>query len=275
MSAVFETGHARNVAALEEMISICLTHGTTYNPSKITIRLNSLQTLLIAARAAVNDVSDKLVAYTTAANNRQSIFEVLKPLATRLVNALSVTDATAKTISDAKAINRKIQGSRAIKKTTTDPKPENNDNKTTTDDAKTNNTDPKTDNTNTKTTETAKTDNKSISVSQQSYDQQIEHFQKLILLLSTEVSYMPNEIGLQIPTLTTILSTMRAANSSVINATTTLSSSRIGRNDILYKKGTGLYDISLEIKKYIKSVFGTNSAQYRQISGVKLAKSIK
>ena len=38
------------------------------------------------------------------------------------------------------------------------------------------------------------------------------------------------------------------------------------RNKILYEENTGLVDIALDSKTYIKSVFGSTSPQYKQVS---------
>ena len=42
MPAIIETGHYKNVAALEKMIQKITAMGTTYNPSKTGIKLVSL-----------------------------------------------------------------------------------------------------------------------------------------------------------------------------------------------------------------------------------------
>jgi hypothetical protein len=47
---------------------------------------------------------------------------------------------------------------------------------------------------------------------------------------------------------------------------------RIARNVILYANETGLVDIAGEVKKYIKSVFGGTSPQYKQVSKLKFTK---
>ena len=44
---------------------------------------------------------------------------------------------------------------------------------------------------------------------------------------------------------------------------------RISRNNLLYKENTGLYDVALDVKNYIKSVFGATSPQYKQVSKIK------
>jgi hypothetical protein len=245
MAVISETGHARNVANLENIISFCKGYGASYNPSKASIKLEALNTLLNESRAALNNVTEKLTMYNSIVNNRSSYYTSLKPLTTRLINALAVTDASQKTREDAKGINRKIQGTRASKKSSTTT---NNETE-------------------------SPIEEKTVSTSQQSYDQMTEHFSKLIALLQNEPSYTPNENELKITTLTTLLSNMKAANSAVTNATTELSNSRIARNAILYKENTGIHSVALDIKNYIKSIYGATSPQYRQISGIKFTKS--
>ena len=46
MASTSETGHAKNVSNFDELISYALGYGSTYNPSKASIKLTALQTLL-------------------------------------------------------------------------------------------------------------------------------------------------------------------------------------------------------------------------------------
>jgi hypothetical protein len=39
-----ETGHAKNVATFEDLISFCTGYGATYNPSKAALKLPALTT---------------------------------------------------------------------------------------------------------------------------------------------------------------------------------------------------------------------------------------
>jgi hypothetical protein len=244
MAAISETGHARNVANLESIISFCKGYGATYNPSKASIKIDALDTLLSESRTALNNVTEKLTIYNSVINNRSAIFANLKPLSTKLINALIVTNASKKTIEDAKGINRKIQGVRANKKTTIVTNDESS----------------------------SIPEEKTVSTSQQSYDQMTEHFSKLIALLQNEPSYTPNENELKVTTLNTLITNMKAANSTVTNATTDLSNSRIARNEVLYKEDTGIHSVTKDIKNYIKSIYGATSPQYKQVSGFKFNK---
>jgi len=250
MASTSETGHAKNVANFEDLISFCTGYGATYNPSKAAIQIPSLNTLRTNAQGSITGVNSSKTAFTNATNSRQTSFDPLKKLCTKIVNALDATDATDKLVKDAKTINNKIQGKRSGDKTKTSPTPV-----------------PPIPPLPTPTPE-----DKSISVSQQSYDSLIENFDKLITLVSTEPTYTPNETDLQISTLQTLLGNLRATNTAVVNAYTNYSNSRITRNSILYAATSGLVDIAGDVKKYVKSVFGATSPQFKQVSKLEFKK---
>lgn len=250
MASTSETGHAKNVANFEDLISFCTGYGVSYNPSKNSLKIPQLQTQLTSVKANVLSVTNNSVAYNNAVNARMSAFNGLKKLSTRLVNALDVTNASKELVKDAKTINAKVQGSKLTKA----------------DAGKTTQTiDP-----NAPVVETPKI----ISSSQQSYDSLIEHFSKMISILSTEPTYIPNENELKIATLNTQLTALKNANTAVINSYTTVSNSRIARDQSLYNPANGLCATAKEVKMYVKSLFGATSPQYKQISGLEF-KTVK
>ena len=69
-------------------------------------------------------------------------------------------------------------------------------------------------------------------------------------------------------TLQTKLTELQAKNTNLINAYTGYSNAMIDRNQTLYNPLTGLVQTSKEVKQYVKSVFGANSPQYKQVSGL-------
>ena len=242
MASNSETGHAKNAANFEDLISFCTGYGANYQPSKAAIKLAALTALRTTAQGTIVAVVTASTAFINATNARVIIFDPIKKLATRIVNALSATDATDEMIEDAKTINRKIQGSRKGNGKTPPPPPPDG---------------------------TPPPDDNQISVSQQSYDSLVENFKKLVSLVDSEPTYTPNEVDLQVVTLTAQAVDLGAKNTDVITATTDLSNGRITRNKVLYLKATGLYDIAQEVKKYVKSVFGASSHEYKQVSGIK------
>ena len=238
MPSTSEVGHAKNVANFADLIAYCTAYGATYNPSKIALQLTALNTILTSAQTELSSVTTAKNAFDTVTGDRQLAFEPLKSLATKVFNYLSVTDATDQTIADAKTINNKLQGRRSGTVSETPP------------------------------TEGGTAPN-TPSVSRQSYDMLTENFSALIDLVSSVPSYAPNETELTVTSLTTFHSNLQTENTNVINEEVVYSNARISRNSVLYAKNMGLVEIALEVKKYVKSVFGATSPQYKQVSGIK------
>lgn len=244
-----ESGHAKNVALFEKLITYCTAYGTAYNPAKSSIKLGGLQTTLNNGRSGISQVNTAETNYNNAVNARMIAFANIKKLSTRLVSALVASGASDEKVDDARAINRKIQGGRAkpifivaepdqtgvLTERMPDGRP---------------------------ISEMPRT----ISVSQQSFDYLIEHFAKMASLLSSEPSYLPNEAELKVSALNTYLGSLRTSNTNVMNTHTGLSNARISRNIMLYHIATGLCRNAKETKLYVKSVYGARSAQFKQVS---------
>jgi hypothetical protein len=245
MASTTETGHAKNVATFEDLISFCTGYGATYNPSKAALKLPALATQNTGAIAALQAVKVAKTAFDNATNAREVAFTPLKPLATKIVNGLSATEATAQTVDDVKTTNNKIQGKRAkaIEKPTAAALAAG--------------------------AEPVKT----TSTSQQSFDKLIDHFAQMIATLTAEPKYLPNENELKVATLNTLLTDLRAKNTAVISATTALSNARITRDKALYAEITGILDVAQDTKQYVKSLFGASSPQFKQVSGLKFTRS--
>ena len=54
----------------------------------------------------------------------------------------------------------------------------------------------------------------------------------------------------------------------MISATSDLFKARARRNELLYKEMTGLVDLALDTKTYLKGAFGTKSPHYLEVSGL-------
>ena len=248
MASTSETGHAKNVANLDELISFVGGYGAVYNPSKSAIKLLALQALSTAAKTAIGAVNSANPAYSNAVAAREVAFAPLGKLTTRILNALKATDTTTQVDESAQTIVRKLQGRRATPKKTEDE---------------------------VKALAAEGKEVNEISTSQMSYDSRLDNFDKLIKLLTSVPLYAPNEAELKVAALTTLYNDLKTKNATVIAAATPLSNARITRNDVMYKPNTGLVDIALDTKTYIKSVFGASSPQYKQISklGFKVVES--
>jgi hypothetical protein len=243
MKSTSETGHVKNVANFEDLISFCTAYGESYNPTKTSITIAALEQKFEEAQIRIAKVTTAKNEFDNVIGIRQTLFAPLKPLATRVVNALSATDALQTVVKDAKTINRKLQGTKAPSTTSKnkEPNPE-------------------------------ETIPATISTSQQSYDRLMDNFSQLIDLVKAETNYSPNETELKVEKLIVKHSELKMANTAVITKYAIYSNSRLDRNATLYNAANNLIETALDVKKYVKSVFGATSPQYKQISGLRFTK---
>ncbi len=245
MASTSETGHIKNIANFEDLIAYCQSYGPTYNPSNPLLTIAQLQATYNAAQSVINEFKTQKTSFDNAVNLRRNAFEDLKPLSTRIVNALIASGASKLTIDDAKGVNKKVQGIRSKKpKTAT-------------------------------TEDTDATMPKTISTAQLSYDRLKDHLANMIPILEQAKEYSPNENDLQIPQLQARLTALETSKSAWISAHTTYSNAIRDRNNLLYHPDTGITTIAQKVKVYVKSIFGSNSYQYKQVRmlGFKTQKS--
>ncbi|HRH44976.1 MAG TPA: hypothetical protein PKY82_25285 [Pyrinomonadaceae bacterium] len=232
-----ETGHAKNLSNFLKAISIVSGLGSAYDPNNPLIELTNLQTKLTALQTAFAAVVPLDSAETLAINERGAAFEPLPKLVTRISNAAAVNINDALFADNLRTIVRKLQGRRAPEKTVEETEP-------------TNPVEPKQRN----------------KTSQLGFDDRVANFFELITLLKTQGAYNPNETDLKIATLETMLLNMQAKNTAVVDATVAVQNARIVRNQVFYNKTDGVIVLANLIKKYVKSVFGATSPQFKQLT---------
>ncbi len=242
MASTSETGHAKNISNFESLISNCNGYGPSYNPSNDDLKLASLTQLHTNAVHSNDLVKTTEATFNDIEVQRMIEFKPLKSLATRMLAALNGAQPPATVIADAKTINMKIQGRRA-------------DNSV-------------------KAIIPGGTEAHRISVSQQSYDFQIEHFERFIELVSIEPKYDPNENDLTVTALIAYKTQMVSSNTNVKSAYVPYSNAIIARNHVLYNSGDGLTTRAFLVKAYVKSLFGASSPEYKQISKLHFRKSV-
>lgn len=240
MSSSAETGHAKNLANFQSLIEFVSGYGAMYNPSKATLKIPHLNLIATNAHAKLADVIQKNTEYNSAVNNRIIAYQNLRTLSTRLINALQATEASKEMVNNAKVYHRKLHGRRATSSNViTDlnvPAPVK------------------------------------ISVSQLSFDQQVQHFASLISVLKSEPSYTPNEDELKINTLNNKQNDLMNKNQEVSVAYVNVSNSRIMRDRTLYDDTIGLVDVATEVKKYVKSIYGASSPEFNMIKSIRFRK---
>lgn len=238
----YESGHAKNVVNFDSLITVALSYNTSYNPSAEEIKIPALQALKTNLDNVITTVREAEAPYKNAVNARQLAFEGMSKLTTKIINALEACGVTKKEVKDGQSIAKKITGKRA--KTIADKAPT--------------------------TTEPTVEEVVKHSVSQLSFDSRVENFKKLLTYILGITKYTPNETELKTTTLNTYVNTLPTLNKTVDTTQNTLITARIARNKLLYNKITGAYDLSVQLKKYVKSVFGATSPEYKMISKIKL-----
>lgn len=240
MTSTTETGHEKNIAAFKTILNTCQGYGAEYNPVANNLQLANLQTQLANMQAAQADFIKKQAKLSNTVDQRAKAFAQLKPLTTKVLNALTVSGVDKLSIETAKTITRKIFGKRAQKL------PEN--------------TDPNSEQAN------------NISVAQLSFTNQVAHFIKLQELLAELPLYKPNETPIQLAQLQSYTTALQTINDTLMQATNDFGNAKIIRNKQLYSNTTGLVETGYLIKAYVKSIYGPLSPQYKLISGIKLTR---
>jgi len=264
MASTYETGHAKNVANFETLISFVTGYGAVYNPSRVSIQLASLQATADAASSLMGNVNNLLATNGNAIAARQVAFEPLKKLSTKMLNSLKATDVSKAVIENMQTLNRKIQGQRASAKTPPAVTPAPNDGQ-----YPEGGTSPEPNAPITPTTPPTQ-----ISSAQLSFDSLLDTFDKQVKLLASIPAYAPNETELKVATLQALYQDLKTNNALVVNTNTQMSNARLSRNVIIYHPETGMVATSADVKNYIKSIFGASSAAFKQISDLSF-KSVK
>ena len=267
MPSTSEVGHAKNVANFEDLISVCTGYGATYNPTNTAITLPALNAVYTNANTLMTNVNNSAELYNTAVGSRRAEFEPLKALATKLVNAYIAVNPGKAKIANAKTINAKIQGTK-LKKVKEVPTTGGSGGGSGTGTGTS--TGSGSESTTKGITITLPSETpKDISASQQSYDQLIEHFSKLVILLAADPLFIPNETALTTTSLNAKLLALKTSNTNFGNAYTQVTNTRIARNHGLYDPNTGLCDIAQTTKSYVKSIYGATAPEFKMINKIK------
>jgi hypothetical protein len=167
---------------------------------------------------------------------RQTAFEDLKGLTTRIINFLDILGLPEGTMEQAKSIKRTIQGN--SKKPAAPP-------------------------------EEGKETPKNVSTSRQSFTQQAENFGTLITMLETIPEYTPNEDDLKIVNLKSYHASLESTTLAVDQTESMLNAKFQERDVLLYDEDGGMVNTAQNIKKYVKTIYGAQSTEYNDIAGIK------
>lgn len=232
-----DSGHEINVSNFRSLILSCTYFGATYNPVLAAIKVPAMNTLASEAEAALNDLRIALGVYTTKVAGRETAFEPLNALITRVVNAFEVSGASPALIEAVRSLGQQVKGKRVNPAPTPEPSAKN------------------------------------IAAVQGSYVARANALADLIALLEANATiYNPSETALKTATLTTLMLALKSENSDVENAIKALELARAARNEVLYHPETGVVAVALLAKKYVRSVYGATSPEAKQVGAIRFKK---
>lgn len=258
MASQSETGHQKNLANLKLLHDLLTQLGATYNPTNNLLTVASVDTLIQQCQADYDTWADKLTIYKDKSNAREIAFAPVSKLVTSINASVQQLNEPKQTFNDIQSFVSKIHGAdKKIKATET------------TGTAAVRQSDPSL---NPPTPTPLPVD--PISTAQLSYDSLVKNFDLLIKRLQTITTYTPNETELQIATLQTQFTNLNTVNIEAGSATNSLNLARNQRNLTFYAPQTGLYDITLKIKKYLKSNKATQDV-YSQVTKLKFVKIVQ
>lgn len=235
-----ETGHAKNIANMNLLLTNIVAIGADYNPTNPKLDIAELQNLYALATKAQKDVNEAMGPYKTAVAERENTFEPLGKLITKLRRVYKATEGVQpNNVENFMTLARKIRGNKKnATPNTTDPTAKENEH----------------------------------SVSQTSYDQKANHFDQLISILQHTSNYNPNEEEYKIATLKTLHTKMLAKTAAVAEFYVPLNNLRSTRNTIMYQSPNNLVDTVHKAKDYVFTILDIKSAQYKNISKIRFSK---
>jgi hypothetical protein len=234
--------HVKNVEGFGQLVDFCSGYGGKYNPGSNNLQINQLNALLTQAKQVLHTAKAAKAGYDQHANNREIVFDDIRRFATRVVLALAASGANSQTLKDARYHLRLMYGKRAEEPA---PVTEN---------------------------ATATVTPKARSVSRQDFASLVDHLAGLVLTVSGEPKYQPNEPELTVDGLNAKVAQLRSLNQDVTMARMRWSNARIERNRVLYADPNALDGTAKAVKKYVKAVYGHDSEQYRQVKSLVFTK---
>lgn len=236
MASNSETGHAVNIANFKTMIDYCVSFGAKYQPSNPDLVLATITPQWSGANEAHTTLSTALITAKTPIAERKTLFEPLDKLVTRTLGVYKSTKADKQLKSNAKTIGDRIRGAVKVKK-------EDNPN--------------------------------DVSVSHQSYVQKQDALQQLINLYKSDGNYAPNEAELKVGELQKLSDKMKGLNDNIGSILAPVKNALIKRDELLYKDDTGMVDVAMNVKEYVKGVYGATAGETKMVRGLKFTKPKK
>jgi len=235
----------QNVDNMEVFTEKAITFEPAFNPSDARLSIQNQKQVKVSGDKALLGVALAERTSEDIATTRNAAFDALDPFVTRLINAVRISDAPAQTIEHGDSIVREYRNQRATEIVPPAKTAEGSDEE-----------------------ESARTN----KMRNSSFNTKIENYRNLVLLVNAIVGYKTNETDLTVEAISERLDDLKRVNSACITAEAELEAARKLRDIVLYGAKTGLVDVAMDSKLYVKSAYGATSTQYKSISGITFRK---
>lgn len=246
--------HAQQVAAWGKLLGLCNTLGDSYKPSKDSMKGTALENLLHESENQVTAVHKAEAVLANAISERQQAFHQLPFIGTRVVNALEALGPPLEHLNNVNRIRKRFrtQALYTSRGTAQESSPGGQAGQT-----------------------NGGTENSSETVSrkraQGDLNSKIDNMQLLINHLENGPPYATSEDDITIEGLKQFLVALRQKNETVLQAQRELQQTKLKRDEMLYGKN-GMHNIARMVKRYVHSVYGFKSPQFKTISKIKFKK---
>lgn len=233
-----ETGHATNIGNFKLMIDECTSFGPSYNPGNPALTTGNMTILWASGDSAHRNLTDAFQLSKVPINHRQELFDSAEKIVTRTFNMFKSIASGDRIKEDAKGLANRFRGYGVKVKKQADGTP----------------------------------DPDQVSTSHQGYIDRADTFRQLVTLIGSDANYTPNETDLKLPSLDALATQMKNANDAIGTILAPVGAARIARDNALYAPTTGMVDVALSCKNYVKAVFGASSPQAKAVNGIKFSR---
>ena len=229
-----DTGHNVNYDNFGQLIQFVIQIGTPpYSPPGTRLPLEQLQALYTACAAAVDDLQEKDELETVARNERRAVFNPVPELGARVNGQLMACGVDEVTLTNFRTFMNELTGRRKKKIDTTDPSARH------------------------------------ISASHTTFPNRIAAWGGIVTLCTGCAGYESEDPSLAPAGLAAVKTQMVTTNTAVQAAKAVSDMSRMHRDEVFYASTTSLVPVALDVKAYIKAMFGYNSPQFRMVNHLK------
>ena len=233
--------HVKNVEAFTRMGSFCTGYEGKYNPGRPNLRIESLSNQLESVRLALEHVKSTKTNYDNEVNLRKQKFDQLSRLASSILRTLESSGASPEKLDDARQFVHQLVG---VSPRNRAPIPSDQ--------------------------VQAATNRR--SQLQLAYVSKADSFSKLVRSVSSDPVYQALEPELSVEGLTAKEQELNQLNQQVGEARKQWSNALINRDQLMYGKGVSLYETARAVKKYVRAIYGYDSAQYAQVKALQIVK---